>query len=48
MWFLQLFTFKENLLIKLVYSKSEVNTIVAAGDEIDVDDDGGVIVKAKR
>ena len=49
MWFLQLFTLDKNLLIKLIDRKSEVYATVDAGDEVDVDDDdGGVIVKAKR
>ena len=42
------FTLDKTLLIKLIDSRSKVNTIVAAGDEVDIDDDGDVIVKAKQ
>ena len=48
MWFLQIFTLDKTLCIKLFDSKSKVYTIVAAGDEVDIDDDGDVIVKAKQ
>ena len=42
------FTLDKTLCIKLFDSKSKVYTIVAAGDEVDIDDDGDVIVTAKH